>query len=89
MDNDIPRSLMQVISYLPGVVCCVQQEDGGVDAIDYVLREEALHCHCHAPARAVVKFISSILSTRTTNCTRSMHFATGSTRNREEPDAPR
>jgi hypothetical protein len=29
--------------YLPGVVRCVEQEDGGVYAIDHVLREEALH----------------------------------------------
>jgi hypothetical protein len=46
-ENQLPKinrhsCVVQIFDYLPDVVGCVKQEDRGLDAIDYILREEAL-----------------------------------------------
>lgn len=42
------ESAAKTCAYLPDVVRRIQQEDGCLYAVDYVLREEALHIHTHS-----------------------------------------
>ena len=46
-ENQLPKinhhsCVVKISDYLPDVVGCVEQEDGRLDVVDYILREEAL-----------------------------------------------